>query len=94
VEFHHRAGFEWAPLPKQTGTMVFIIVSPMRILSHFVTVIGGLSLLPTVLVLGFGFPGGSQKALTQKPLISTLRGVNLGGWLVLEVRQTTPYLLV
>ena len=77
--------------------MVFIIVSPMRILSHFVTVIGGLSLLPTVLALGFGFPGGLQKALTQpssKPLISTLRGVNLGGWLVLEVRQTTPYLLL
>jgi len=33
-------------------------------------------------------PDGTQKTLMQnstKPLISTLRGVNLGGWLVLEV---------
>ncbi len=65
----------------------------MRILSHFFTYFGGLSLLPnTNLILSFGFPDGSQKVLMQpmsKPLVSTVRGVNLGGWLVLEVRQTT-----
>lgn len=37
---------------------------------------------------------GSQKTLMQnstKPLVSTLRGVNLGGWLVLEVRPNAIF---
>lgn len=36
---------------------------------------GSLVFLPNVLALSYGFPYGSQK----------VRGVNLGGWLVLEV---------
>ena len=39
-------------------------------------VLFGLSLFPSVYGLTFGFPYGSQK----------VRGVNLGGWLLLEVR--------
>lgn len=38
--------------------------------------IGGLSLVQTISAITPGFPYGSQK----------VRGVNLGGWLVLEVR--------
>ena len=38
-----------------------------------------LSLIPSICALNFGFPYGSQK----------VRGVNLGGWLVLEVRRFT-----
>jgi len=41
----------------------------------FIAVVYGLSLLNAVYALTFGFPYGSQK----------VRGVNLGGWLVLEV---------
>ena len=62
---------------------------------HFLTFIGGLSLLPTELILSFGFPYGPQKALTPPTsnvsLISNVRGVNLGGWLVLEVRRTSNF---
>jgi len=59
----------------------------MRILSDIFTFIG-LFLLSADLTLSFGLPDGSQKALVQpdpKSLISTVRGVNLGGWLVLDV---------
>lgn len=38
-----------------------------------------LSLIPSTCALNFGFPYGSQE----------VRGVNLGGWLVLEVRRFT-----
>ena len=46
------------------------------ILPRLVAAISVLSLLPVALSLSFGFPYGSQK----------VRGVNLGGWLVLEVQ--------
>jgi hypothetical protein len=63
----------------------------MRILSHFWAFFGGLSLLFTEPVISFGYPDGSQEAFTPPnsnlSLISNIRGVNLGGWLVLEVRQ-------
>lgn len=39
-----------------------------------------LSVLPTIFGIAPGFPYGSQK----------VRGVNLGGWLVLEVSNTRP----
>jgi len=38
----------------------------------------GLALLPSTYALTWGFPYGSQK----------VRGVNIGGWLVLEVRMS------
>ena len=41
----------------------------------FVALASGSFLLPSIAALTFGFPYGSQ----------TVRGVNLGGWLVLEV---------
>ncbi|KIM47526.1 glycoside hydrolase family 5 protein [Hebeloma cylindrosporum] len=46
----------------------------MSPLSHILATIGVLCLLPATLALNLGFPYGSQK----------VRGVNLGGWLVLE----------
>lgn len=45
-----------------------------RVLKCFATC--SLVLTPTVSAITYGFPYGSQK----------VRGVNLGGWLVLEVR--------
>ncbi|KAF5313187.1 hypothetical protein D9619_002623 [Psilocybe cf. subviscida] len=45
---------------------------PSRVLQFFVA--GSLAFAPTVFSLTYGFPYGSQK----------VRGVNLGGWLVLE----------
>lgn len=47
----------------------------MGFLPQLLAFIGGISLLPAVLSLKFSFPYGAQK----------VRGVNLGGWLVLEV---------
>lgn len=48
----------------------------MGAFSRIVTaLVGGLSLLDASLALNYGFPYGSEK----------IRGVNLGGWLVLEV---------
>ena len=47
----------------------------MSFLPRFFVGLGVLSFFPAVLSLSFGFPYGSQK----------VRGVNLGGWLVLEV---------
>lgn len=54
----------------------FLSLAMHIILPRLVAVISGLSLLPVALSLSFGFPYGSQK----------VRGVNLGGWLVLEVQ--------
>lgn len=48
------------------------------IFPRLVAFIGSLSFLPVALSLSLGFPYGSQK----------VRGVNLGGWLVLEVHLT------
>lgn len=48
----------------------------MPCLSLLLASLGVLSFFPAVLSLSLGFPYGSQK----------VRGVNLGGWLVLEVR--------
>lgn len=49
-------------------------MAPLRIIA---TAVFGLSLLPSLwAAISPGFPYGSQK----------VRGVNLGGWLVLEVR--------
>lgn len=49
-------------------------MAPLRIIA---TAVFGLSLLPYLwAAISPGFPYGSQK----------VRGVNLGGWLVLEVR--------
>lgn len=49
-------------------------MAPLRIIAF------GLSLIPTIFAaVTPGFPYGSQK----------VRGVNLGGWLVLEVRCCT-----
>lgn len=48
----------------------------MYFLPRLLASLGVLSLFPVVLSLTYGFPYGSQK----------VRGVNLGGWLVLEVR--------
>ncbi|KDR85716.1 hypothetical protein GALMADRAFT_51675 [Galerina marginata CBS 339.88] len=42
--------------------------------TRFTAIIFGLSLIPSICALAFGFPYGAQK----------VRGVNLGGWLVLE----------
>jgi len=53
----------------------------MGLLPNLLAFIGGISLLPTVLSLSFGFPYGAQK----------VRGVNLGGWLVLEVLNIAWY---
>ena len=49
----------------------------MTPLPRILATIGGLCLLPATLALNLGFPYGSEK----------VRGVNLGGWLVLEVRH-------
>jgi hypothetical protein len=54
----------------------FLSLAMYIILPRLVAVISVLSLLPVALSLRFGFPYGSQK----------VRGVNLGGWLVLEVQ--------
>ena len=52
----------------------------MGAFSRVVTaLVSGLSLLDTTLALSYGFPYGSQK----------IRGVNLGGWLVLEVSASS-----
>ena len=48
------------------------------------TIALGLSLLPSIYALTYGFPYGSQK----------VRGVNLGGWLVLEVRLSADHILL
>jgi glucan 1,3-beta-glucosidase len=48
----------------------------MCFLPRLLASLGVLSLFPAVLSLNFGFPYGAQK----------VRGVNLGGWLVLEVQ--------
>ena len=49
---------------------------PMGLLPRMlVALASGSFLLPSIAALTFGFPYGSQ----------TVRGVNLGGWLVLEV---------
>jgi len=53
----------------------------MRFASPFAALCGGLSLLPIITAITTGFPYGSQK----------VRGVNLGGWLVLEVSSTASY---
>jgi len=48
----------------------------MTIFCHLIAaVLCGLSLLPSIYGLALGFPYGAQK----------VRGVNIGGWLVLEV---------
>lgn len=48
----------------------------MGVVRHtFLVLVASLTLLPTILALSYGFPYGSEK----------VRGVNLGGWLVLEV---------
>ena len=48
----------------------------MGFLARTLVALSGASfLLPSIAALTFGFPYGSQK----------VRGVNLGGWLVLEV---------
>ena len=49
----------------------------MSPLPNILAAIGGLCLLPATFGLNLGFPYGSEK----------VRGVNLGGWLVLEVRH-------
>jgi len=49
-----------------------------------VAVASALYFLPSIAALTFGFPYGSQK----------VRGVNLGGWLVLEVGYDTNLLLL
>jgi len=53
----------------------------MGLLPCILAFIGGISLLPAVLSLSFGFPYGAQK----------VRGVNLGGWLLLEVLGIVCY---
>ena len=47
----------------------------MGFLPHLLAFIGGISLFPAVFSLSYSFPYGGQK----------VRGVNIGGWLVLEV---------
>ena len=54
----------------------------MPFLPCFFAGLGVLSFFPAVLSLSFGFPYGSQK----------VRGVNLGGWLVLEVHIAQSFL--
>jgi len=53
----------------------------MSFLPLWLAFIGGFSLLPAVFSLSYGFPYGGQK----------VRGVNLGGWLVLEVWRHQDY---
>jgi len=53
----------------------------MSPLPHILATIGVLFLLPATFGLNLGFPYGSEK----------VRGVNLGGWLVLEVRHMQSF---
>jgi len=54
----------------------------MCFLRRLLASLGVLSLIPAVLSLSLGFPYGSEK----------VRGVNLGGWLVLEVQLLSSML--
>jgi hypothetical protein len=53
----------------------------MSPIPHILATIAGLCTLPAALSMNFGFSYGSQK----------VRGVNLGGWLVLEVRHARRF---
>jgi glucan 1,3-beta-glucosidase len=56
----------------------------MPLLNHLLSlVVLGISVVPSVLSFQPGFNYGSEK----------VRGVNLGGWLVLEVKNPYPYVL-
>jgi glucan 1,3-beta-glucosidase len=63
-------------VPWLTASSILVSLS-MTPLPHILATIGGLCFLPAMLALKLGFPYGSEK----------VRGVNLGGWLVLEVRR-------
>ena len=65
-----------------TGPPIYFS-SAMGFLARFVALAGAFHLLPSSTALTFGFPYGSQK----------VRGVNLGGWLVLEVGYHLHFLL-
>lgn len=60
-----------------------LICNMPRFLNRLLAVICSSSVISTIYAITPGFPYGSQK----------VRGVNLGGWLVLEVRWIFPCLL-
>ena len=70
--------YKMSDVPQCLAALSSLVSPSMSPLSYILAIIGGLYLIPATLALDFGFPYGSEK----------VRGVNLGGWLVLEVRYS------
>ena len=70
--------YKMSDVPQCLAALSSLVSPSMSPLPYILAIIGGLYLIPATLALDFGFPYGSEK----------VRGVNLGGWLVLEVRYS------